>query len=574
MPDIEQLKAIFRQGDRSEALKQCENLCLADPHNIEPKRLCALMHGMMGNYKASASWLKAILDHDGNDADALFNLGVCEREQLNIKEAEGHYLHYTKKFPKHVEGWVNLAECQFRLNDFPECLRSAKSALALNSASTQAWTIQADSLRAMKQYEEALKSYKKANQVQPNAIASLNQGVLLLELGRYGEAVESLSGALHVAPNLLAARSNRADALNHLGRIEEAVNDYRQVLISNPVDEAILKNISICLVKLNRGGEAIQLFRNALEVQPSLLTAKLGMTWVLSQMVPAWHLPMMNEWDRNNAYFLGMQSAIAPERSVLEIGTGSGLLSMMAAKLGARNVVTCEAVSLIAETAQKIIEQNKYRDCIRVLPKTSFDIEVGKDVPEKADILIHEIFSSELISEHVLPAIEDAKRRLLKPGARILPAVASIMVALVGGEELGKYVYVKDSFGFDLRNFNAITPRKIPLYGDDLNPRLLSDDIEAFRFDFMNESSFPPQSKTLEVMSKDEGLCYGVMQWIRMEFDEKVAFENHPSLNKSVSNWQRTVFRFDEPIYLKPGLLVSVSAAHDRSMPWFDLIKG
>lgn len=573
MREIDEIQKAFRDGHRSEALKRCEELCLNNPKNLELKRLCALMHGMMGNYKGSGRFLKEVLDIDSNDADALFNSGVCEGKQLNFKEAERHYLHYTRKFSKQVEGWVNLAECQFRLNSFSESLRSAKTALALNSASTQAWVTQGDCLRAMKQYEEALKSYKKANQVQPNAIASLNQGVLLLELGRYSEAVDSLSSALHVAPNMLPARSNRADAFNHLGRIEDAINDYRQVLLSKPDDEDILKKISVCLVKLNRGGEAIQLCRNALEVQPSLLTAKLGITWVLSQMIPAWHLPMMNEWDRNNAYYLGMQSAIAPEKSVLEIGTGSGLLSMMAAKLGARAVVTCEAVSLIAETAQKIVEHNKYQDCIRVLSKTSFEIELGKDLPEKADILIHEIFSSELIAEQVLPAIEDAKRRLLKPGARILPAAASIMIALVGGDDVGKHLYVKDSFGFDLRQFNAITPRKIPIYREDLNSKLLSDDIEAFRFDFMNESSFPRQDKTLEIISTDEGLCYGVIQWIRMEFDEQVTFENHPSHNKSVSNWQRTVFCFDEPICLKPGLVVSVSAAHDRSALWFDLAR-
>lgn len=573
MREIEEIEKAFRDGHRSEALKQCEALCLSNPKNLELKRLCALMHGMMGNYGDSRRFLKEVLDIDSNDADALFNSGVCERKQLNFKEAERHYLNYTRKFSKRAEGWVNLAECQFQLNSFPEALRSARTALALNSASIQAWITQGDCLRAGKQYEEALKSYKKANQIQPNAIASLNQGVLLLELGRYGEAVDALSSALHGAPNMLSARSSRADAYNHLGRIEDAINDYRQVLISKPDDEDVLKKISVCLVNVNRGGEAIQLFRNALEAQPALLTAKLGITWVLSQMIPAWHLPMMNEWDRNNAYYLGMQSAIAPEKSVLEIGTGSGLLSMMAARLGARNVVTCEAVSLIAETAQKIVEHNKYQDRVRVLSKPSFEIEIGKDLPEKADILIHEIFSSELIAEQVLPAIEDAKRRLLKPGARILPAAASIMIALVGGDDVGKYVYVKDSFGFDLQQFNAITPRKILLYKDDLSPKLLSDDTEAFRFDFMNESSFPRQDKTLEMISTGEGLCYGVIQWIRMEFDEQVSFENHPSQNKSVSNWQRTVFCFDEPIYLKPGLAVPVSAAHDRSVPWFDLAR-
>jgi type II protein arginine methyltransferase len=573
MHDIEEIKKAFRDGQRNEALQRCEALCLSHPKNLELKRLCALMHGMMGNYGDSGRVLKEVLAIDANDAEALFNLGVCERKQLNLSEAERHFLQYTRKFPKQVDGWVNLAECQFQMNSFTESLRSAKAALSLNPASIQAWITQGDCFRALKRYEEALKSYTRANQLQPNAIASLNQGVLLLEVGRYSEAVDCLSSALRVAPNLLAALSNRADAFNYLGRTADAINDYRQVLLSKPDDEEVLKKISICLVNLNRGGEAIQLFRNALEVHPSLLTAKLGITWVLSQMIPAWHLPMMNEWDRNNAYYLGMQSAIAPGKSVLEIGTGSGLLSMMAAKLGAGNVVTCEAVSLLAETAQNIIEHNKYQNCIRVLPKRSFELEVGKDLPEKADILIHEIFSSELIAEHVLPAIEDAKHRLLKPGARIVPAAASIMIALVGGDDVGKYLHVENSFGFDLQQFNAVTPKKIPLYREDLNPQLLSDDVEAFRFDFMNEASFPRQDKTLEIVSTAEGLCYGVIQWIRMEFDEQVCFENHPSHKKSVSNWQRTVFCFDEPIHVKPGLVVSVSAAHDRAAPWFDRVR-
>lgn len=573
MREIEEIQKAFREGHRGEALQQCEALCLNNPQNLELKRLCALMHGMLGNYRDSGRYLKQVLEIDSNDAEALFNSGMCEQKQLNFREAERQFLDYTKRFSREADGWANLAECQFRLNNLSESLRSAKTAIALKPASTQAWITQGDCLKALKRYEDALASYKRAKQVQPHALASLNQGVLLLELGRYGEAVDALTSALHVAPNLLAARSHRADALNHLGRMEDAVSDYRHVLLVKPDDDEILKKISICLVQLNRGGEAIQLCRNALEVQPSLLTAKLGITWVLSQMIPAWHLPMMNEWDRNNAYYLGMQSAIAPGQLVLEIGTGSGLLSMMAANLGARTVVTCEAVSLIAETARKIVARNRYEDRITVLSRTSFDIEPGKDLPEKADILIHEIFSSELIAEQVLPAIEDAKNRLLKPGARILPAAASIMIALVGGDDVGKYLNVKDSFGFDLQPFNAITPRKIPLYREDLNPRLLSDDVEAFRFDFMNDSFFPRQDKTLDITSTAEGLCYGVIQWIRMEFDEQVAFENHPSQSKSVSNWQRTVFCFDEPIDLKPGVVVPISAAHDRSAPWFDLAR-
>jgi hypothetical protein len=38
-----------------------------------------------------------------------------------------------------------------------------------------------------------------------------------------------------------------------------------------------------------------------------------------------------------------------------------------------------------------------------------------------------------------------------------------------------------------------------------------------------------------------------------------------------VSNWQHTIYGFDAPISLKQGAVVSISAMHDRSRPWFEL---
>src|SRR5262245_40340840 len=98
MREIEEIRRVFRDGHHSEAVKRCEALCLSNPKNLELKRLCALMHGMMGNYKDSGRYLKEVLAIDGSDAEALFNIGVCERKQLNFKEAERHYLEYTRRF--------------------------------------------------------------------------------------------------------------------------------------------------------------------------------------------------------------------------------------------------------------------------------------------------------------------------------------------------------------------------------------------------------------------------------------------------------------------------------------------
>ena len=69
---------------------------------------------------------------------------------------------------------------------------------------------------------------------------------------------------------------------------------------------------------------------------------------------------MINDKGRNNAYFSAIKLAIDDGSFVLEIGIGSGLLSMMAAANGAEKVVNCEISRMLAETAKKIIDSNSY----------------------------------------------------------------------------------------------------------------------------------------------------------------------------------------------------------------------
>ena len=100
----------------------------------------------------------------------------------------------------------------------------------------------------------------------------------------------------------------------------------------------------------------------------------------------------MNDDERNDAYLAALQSAITKDTHVLEIGTGSGLLSMMAARSGAEKVTTCEASPIIATTAKKIIATNGMAGTINVIAKKSNNVEVGVDLPRPADLLVSEIF--------------------------------------------------------------------------------------------------------------------------------------------------------------------------------------
>lgn len=539
MAQLDALRKDFREGRREEAIAACETILSQRPDDAEALRLGAAMHAAVRGFARSLELLRSLQARGGGDAaDLLFNIALCERGLKDYGSAARSFRAYAAQFPKDPEGWAGLAECQLQLADLAGGIESADRALALARDFVPAWTIKGNCQKAM---------------------------------GRFDEAAASFTRAMELAPQLAELRLRRAEAHEGAARLEEAVADYRAALALRPSDDQSLKQVTSLLLQMNRGPEAIALCKDVLKACPDSIAARLGAEWLLSQMVPLWHVPMMNEEERNRSYYEGLKAVVKPDMTVFEVGTGSGLVSMMAARLGARKVVSCEAVRVVAETAARIVARNGLQDRVTVLAKPSYEVQLGKDLPERADVLVHEIFSSELLGEHVLPALEDAKARLLKPGGIILPGVASMMAALVGGEELGTELYVGESFGFDLSEFNAINPKKRPLYREDLPRVLLSEPVEAFRFDFNRDDRFPAGKKRLAFTANASGRCWGVVQWIRFEFGPGIAFENHPSRVRAVASWQQAVYRFDPPLDLRPGAVVTVDAMHDRSRPWFEL---
>ncbi len=396
-------------------------------------------------------------------------------------------------------------------------------------------------------------------------------GAAYREMGRSADAEAPMRKAVALAPGDAEAHSNLGTALRDLGRLDEAAASCKQAVVLNPESAEAHFNLGIVLHQQGNAREALEHFRRAAQISPSSLLAQQGICTALDRIVPRWHVPMMNDVPRNSAYFAALESAIEPGSLVFEIGTGSGLLAMMAARLGAGCVVTCEAEPLMAATAARIVSENGCGTTVKVLAKRSLDVDVGTDLPRKADILVSEIFSSELIGEYVLQSIADAKHRLLKPHGRVIPAAGSIMIALFGGNSIGRYLRAEDSFGFDLRHFNSIVPRKRLLDKSGLEVDLMSEDIEAFRFEFETDSTYPGEARILRIPVKSPGRCHGVLQWIRLQMDPGRVYENHPANKAQGSHWQLCAFAFPQPVEVAPGQVVAVSASHNQSVLWFDL---
>ena len=73
-----------------------------------------MMHAVMQNHARALELLLSLRDPAHEDADLLFNLGVCERELGHVDAAARWFEVYTETLPDHSEGWAGLAECRLQ----------------------------------------------------------------------------------------------------------------------------------------------------------------------------------------------------------------------------------------------------------------------------------------------------------------------------------------------------------------------------------------------------------------------------------------------------------------------------
>jgi type II protein arginine methyltransferase len=317
-------------------------------------------------------------------------------------------------------------------------------------------------------------------------------------------------------------------------------------------------------------GEAIENFSKALAIAPGNEATTAAYNRVIQEIVPRWHFSMLNDRHRNDSYASAIERAVDESKTVLDIGTGSGLLAMMAARAGAKLTYTCEMNRVIAEIAAQIVSANGYADKIKVIAKKSDDLAVGKDLASKVDILITETLDSGLVGEGMIPIIIDAKRRLLKEGGQIIPRGATVYAALLESNTIWQFNNVTTADGFDVSLFNRLSTQGFfPVRLERFEHRFLTPPVEVCRFDFMADH-LETRQFNIPVPAAQTGTCHAVAFWFDLDLDEQSKFSNSPdNLN---SHWKQAVQSFDRPVPVRIHQELTISVTQELSNFQFALM--
>ena len=295
------------------------------------------------------------------------------------------------------------------------------------------------------------------------------------------------------------------------------------------------------------------------------LTAK-----TIAKVVQAWHFNIARDRARLDAYRTAIDRLVKPGDRVLDIGAGSGILSMLAVRAGAAHVFACEGNPPVADAAAAVIAANGMADRITLIPKLSTALDAEDDLGGRVDVIISEILSDDLVGELVLPYLKDAHDRLLKPGGKMMPATGQIVVAPAFWQRIEDERELAYA-GFDLNAFHRIAPPSVSVIkGVGKEIALRGAAVDLFDFDFTLGDS-QVGFRTSAPLSCADGTVNGVLLWMQFQFDSEQNFTSYAD-GKVESSWSPIFYPLAEARELDSGQTLSIHAIRepDRVCLWAD----
>lgn len=233
---------------------------------------------------------------------------------------------------------------------------------------------------------------------------------------------------------------------------------------------------------------------------------------------------MITDRVRMDAYARAIEQAVRPGCTVLDIGAGTGIFSLLACQSGAGNVVAVEpeeAIQIVRANA----EANGCSDRISFHKAISLEVELDR----RADVIVSDLRGRLPLLQHHIPTIVDARERLLAPNGRLIPQTDTLWSAVVEAPDLFQkrwQPWQENSFDLDLTagHEQVINSTGSAVLKQD---QVLVPAQQWATLDYRMIDN-PNVAGSVEWTVERTGTGHGLALWFDTELAEGIGFSNAP----------------------------------------------
>lgn len=265
------------------------------------------------------------------------------------------------------------------------------------------------------------------------------------------------------------------------------------------------------------------------------------------------HRQYLQDQVRLTAFRQAIRELVVPGSVVVDLGSGTGILGLLACEAGAKRVYSIEETGLI-ELAREICQANGFADQIRFIKELSTHV----DLPEPADVILADQIGHFGFEAGLFDYFSDARRRFLKPNGVTIPQRIAFCLAPVEHELLWEQVefWNRSPMGLDVRPARAIAantgyPVKLT------TEQLLGPSVEALSVD-PSRSGSQPLHFTCRLPVTRTGTLHGVGCWFVAQLSPSVTMSNSPLSEQRIDR-RNVFFPLDRPVAVQTGDSVTVT---------------
>jgi SAM-dependent methyltransferase len=239
------------------------------------------------------------------------------------------------------------------------------------------------------------------------------------------------------------------------------------------------------------------------------------------------HVRLLSDHARNEALIRVLRRR-APGSRVVEVGCGSGLMSCIAARLGARKVYAIEPTPLW-EDAARLVRDNGLQDQVEVIAGMVQDL-----VPREVDFAFSELLNADPFYEGVLDAMEAVAPWVVPTGA-LAPTRLRVWLALArapgsAGEARkarGEVRRAAAAFDLEVGHLLSVLECRESYRYHTSTEHPITAAVPVFDLP-VGGPERPPASTRVSVRVEEPGPIGGAMVWFEADLDEGIVLSNPP----------------------------------------------